>query len=135
MNRNLVFGTAILFFAVHPTFLHASEVDPSLINNVANIPPPQENVERLQQYREIVGIKILRNLVVPLGTPDSLITGVQIRILPDGVILAIYITKSSGYQEYDAAVLKAIQMSSPLPATKGWFMWGKPQTIQLDIRN
>lgn len=135
MSHNLVFGTAILFFAVHPAFLHASEVDTSLINNVVNITPPQENVDRLQQYREIVEMKIRRNLVVPLGTPNSLITGVQIRILPDGVILAIYITKSSGYQEYDAAVLKAIHMSSPLPATKGWFISGKPQTIQLDIRN
>lgn len=125
MSRNLVFGTAILFFAVHPVFLYASEMDPT----------PQENVERFQQYIEIVEKEIHRNLVIPIGTPDSLIAGVQIRITPDGVILAISITKSSGYQEYDSAVLKAIQMSSPLPATKAWFMSGKPQTIQLDIRN
>ena len=135
MNRNLVYGTVIYSLVMHSVCSVASDVVPIVADNVAGNPAPQENMEKIQQYREAVEKIIHRNLVVPSGLPNSLITEVQIHILPTGEVMAIYMMKSSGYKKYDASVVNAIERSSPLPATKDWFMPGNLLTIHLDIHN
>ncbi len=55
-------------------------------------------------------------IAVPCETPQSAEIKVQLESFPNGYLKSITVVQSSGYPQYDKAVLKAIAIAQPLPA-------------------
>jgi len=57
-------------------------------------------------------------IAVPCETPQTAEIRVQLESFPNGYLKSISVVQSSGYPQYDKAVLKAIAIAQPLPAAK-----------------
>lgn len=70
-------------------------------------------------YAEQVRQKVKPNIVYGgENLPDDISAVVKVLLGPDGAVLRTTLDKSSGVPAYDAAVLRAIERSSPLPVDK-----------------
>jgi colicin import membrane protein len=63
--------------------------------------------------------RVQRNWLRPPGTGDTLTCEVQVRLLPDGGIQSVRISRSSGNGAFDRSVEAAVWKSDPLPKPPG----------------
>ncbi|WKZ87327.1 TonB family protein [Ralstonia pickettii] len=66
-------------------------------------------------YAERVRQRVKPNIVVDEVPPENIFAVVKVVLGPDGSVLRTELEKSSGVRSYDAAILKAIERSDPLP--------------------
>ena len=66
-------------------------------------------------YGKRVGARIRRELVFTGSVPESAEAEVTVRAGPSGTIIGRQLSKSSGYKDWDEAVLRAIDKTSSLP--------------------
>ena len=66
-------------------------------------------------YAERIRQRVKPNIVVDEVPPENIFAVVKVLLGPDGSVLRTELEKSSGVKSYDAAVLKAIERSDPLP--------------------
>ena len=90
----------------------ASTVPAKRQDPVTQSPAQQET---LAAYVDAIRKKIRSNIVLPDGTPKRTKAVFSVVQLPSGEILKVTLVTSSGYLPYDAAVQRAILLSSPLP--------------------
>lgn len=68
-----------------------------------------------QEYKKMVSAHIKSRLVLPKNLDENSQVEVTIKQFPNFEIFYFAITRSSGNDAYDIAVMKAIESSSPLP--------------------
>ncbi|WP_053845993.1 cell envelope integrity protein TolA [Paracidovorax avenae] len=66
-------------------------------------------------YGGKVAAKVRPNIVYPDAISDNLRTEVEVRASPDGTIVGIRVTKSSGNKSWDDAVVRALEKTDTLP--------------------
>ncbi|WP_038962334.1 TonB family protein, partial [Ralstonia pseudosolanacearum] len=66
-------------------------------------------------YADRVRAKVQPNINFYDDTSGNPIVTVLVQMAPDGTVLSRRVTKPSGYPVLDEAVLRAIDLSSPLP--------------------
>jgi colicin import membrane protein len=67
------------------------------------------------QYRDLISAKVRGNTRVPDNLTGNPEVRCLVRLLPTGEVQSVRVTQSSGNAAYDAAVVRAIEKSSPLP--------------------
>jgi len=76
----------------------------------------QSEVQRIVgQYRDMISAKVRGNTRLPEDLKGNPEVRCLVRLLPTGEVQEVKLLKSSGNKAYDDAVLRAIEMSSPLP--------------------
>jgi len=76
----------------------------------------QSEVQRIVgQYRDMISAKVRGNTRLPEDLKGNPEVRCLVRLLPTGEVQEVTLLKSSGNKAYDDAVLRAIEMSSPLP--------------------
>jgi TonB family protein len=71
-----------------------------------------------QEFMSAATAGIEKYIAVPCETPQTAEIKVQLESFPDGFLKSIYVVQSSGYPQYDRAVIKAIATAQPLPAAE-----------------
>lgn len=95
---------------------HHSQQASSHTQSPAGGPLINSSTASLQSlWTQQIQTKIRLNVVIPKGTPAHAYVEFLVVQRPDGVITQVTLNKSSGFREYDQAMQKAIQKSSPLP--------------------
>ncbi len=69
-----------------------------------------------QEFMNAATASIEKYIAVPCETPQTAEIKVQLESFPNGYLKSINVLQSSGYPQYDKAVLKAIAIAQPLPA-------------------
>jgi colicin import membrane protein len=67
------------------------------------------------QYRDQISAKVHGNTRLPDNLKGNPEVRCLVKLLPTGEVQSVQVTKSSGNLAYDAAVVRAIEKSSPLP--------------------
>ncbi len=67
------------------------------------------------QYREKISATVRGNTRLPDNLKGNPEVRCLVRLLPTGEVLSVRVTKPSGDAAYDEAVVRAIELSSPLP--------------------
>lgn len=67
------------------------------------------------QYREKISATVRGNTRLPDNLKGNPEVRCLVRVLPTGEVLSVRVTKPSGDAAFDAAVVRAIELSSPLP--------------------
>jgi len=67
------------------------------------------------QYRDLISAKVRGNTRLPANLSGNPEVRCRVKLLPTGEVLSVQVTKSSGNLAYDEAVVRAIELSSPLP--------------------
>ena len=67
------------------------------------------------EWTDRIKQKIRGNIVVPPGVTGNPEAVFDVSLLPDGAVLSLKLTKSTGNSALDAAIERAINKSSPLP--------------------
>lgn len=67
------------------------------------------------EYAQRIGNKIRSNIVLPPGVRGNPQARFDVVQLPDGVVLSVRLSRSSGQPALDLAIERAIMKSSPLP--------------------
>jgi len=70
-----------------------------------------------QEFMNAATANIGKYIAVPCETPQTAEIKVQLESFPDGYLKSITVVQSSGYPQYDKAVLKAIATAQPFLAT------------------
>lgn len=83
-------------------------------------------------YAERVRAKVMPNIAYAGDTTGNPQAIVAVRIAPDGSILSMQLTKSSGNPAWDAAAMAAIKKSDPLP--RGVDGKAPPPTLDIHLR-
>jgi hypothetical protein len=79
-------------------------------------PPAPTPEDPARAWIEAIRAKVRSKIALPAGTPASIETTFSVVQLPNGEVLKVERTRSSGFQPYDEATEKAIWASSPLPS-------------------
>jgi colicin import membrane protein len=66
-------------------------------------------------YANRIRAKIRGNLILPSNVPDHAEAIFDVIQLPTGEVLEVRLRKSSGHRQYDEAIARAIEKSTPLP--------------------
>ena len=74
-----------------------------------------EESRTVGQYRDMISAKVRGNTRLPDNLQGNPEVRCQVKLLPTGEVLSVRVTQSSGNAEYDEAVVRAIEKSSPLP--------------------
>jgi len=72
----------------------------------------------IEKYKGLIRAKIRVGIVMPPDVADDAVAEFAITLLPDGSLLDVTRTKSSGNAAYDSAVERAIRKAEPLPLPK-----------------
>lgn len=76
----------------------------------------QAEVESLiGKHRDLISAKVRGNTRLPDNLAGNPVVRCVVRLLPTGEVQSVRVTQSSGNVAYDAAVVRAIEKSSPLP--------------------
>jgi colicin import membrane protein len=67
------------------------------------------------QHRDMISAKVRGNTRLPDNLAGNPEVRCLVKLLPTGEVLDVRVTQSSGNAAFDAAVVRAIQISSPLP--------------------
>ena len=59
--------------------------------------------------------RVRPNIVFPDDLPPTTVTDVEVRLAPDGTIVARRVVRSSGIKAWDDAVLRALDKTEVLP--------------------
>jgi TonB family protein len=70
-----------------------------------------------QEFMNATTASIEKYIAVPCETPQTAEIKVQLESFPNGYLKSINVVQSSGYPQYDRAVLKAVATAQPFPAT------------------
>lgn len=76
---------------------------------------PAEASARKQAWIQAISQRIVSNLAVPRNTHVDARARFRVSQLPDGTILEVFLTSSSGFLPLDEAIERAIWKASPLP--------------------
>ena len=87
----------------------------SIATGKASNPPTKNTNSDMENWARAIRTKIKANLNLPPDTPKNARVVCGVTQLPSGEIQQIKLVSSSGIQKVDAAVLIALQKSSPLP--------------------
>jgi TonB family protein len=74
------------------------------------------DVSEQQEFMNTATANIEKYIAVPCETPQTAEIKVQLESFPDGYLKNITVVQSSGYPQYDRAVLKAIATAQPFAA-------------------
>jgi len=67
------------------------------------------------QYRDLISATVRGNTRLPDNLKGNPEVRCLVRLLPTGEVLSVRVTQPSGNAAYDEAVVRAIELSSPLP--------------------
>ena len=73
------------------------------------------NESPITRYQAWIQQKIRRNIVLPPDIPSHVAVEFDVTLLPGGSVVSTILIKSSGYENFDQAVERAILKSDPLP--------------------
>ncbi len=71
--------------------------------------------QTIGQYRDLISATVRGNTRLPDNLQGNPQVRCLVKLLPTGDVVSVRVTQSSGNPAYDAAVVRAIEKSSPLP--------------------
>lgn len=74
-----------------------------------------ELTRAVRQYRDLISTTVRGNTRLPDNLKGNPEVRCLVRLLPTGEVLSVRVTQPSGNAAYDEAVVRAIELSSPLP--------------------
>jgi colicin import membrane protein len=88
----------------------------------------------VDKYKALIVNAIGRNWILPENTNSSLSSQFRIRLAPDGAVLEVSLTRSSGDQLLDRSAQTAIYKASPLPVPTDVETFNLFRDISLTVR-
>lgn len=88
----------------------------------------------VDKYKALIVNAIGRNWILPENTNSNLASQFRIRLAPDGMVLAVSLTQSSGDDLLDRSAQTAIYKASPLPVPKDAETFSLFRDITLTVR-
>lgn len=79
----------------------------------------EQNDRAVNAYANVVGLRIERNWIRPLGSDHGLRCKLKVRFSSRGTVLAVQIVQGSGNTAFDRSAEAAVYKSDPLPAPPG----------------
>jgi colicin import membrane protein len=88
-----------------------------LLNEEIKLQGTEQRLSRgeINKYKALILQSISEHWIIPSGANKSLYCELMIRLAPDGTVLEVHITKTSGDPSLDGSARAAVLKSSPLP--------------------
>lgn len=88
----------------------------------------------VDHYKLLMQQAIAQNWFVPPASDSTLFAQLLLRLAPDGTVIEVKLSKSSGDLALDQSALTAVQKSSPLPVPNDLQLFKEFREIKLTVR-
>ena len=102
--------------------------------DVGASPETRSSTNAPPNYEARIFSKVSSRLYLPSETPADAEVVIDLQLLPNGSILELEQVRSSGYRPYEKAVVRAIEMSEPLPVPSDLETFKKYRYLRLVFR-
>ncbi|MFU8797524.1 MAG: cell envelope integrity protein TolA, partial [Gammaproteobacteria bacterium] len=88
----------------------------------------------IDKYKGLILEALRQHWIVPDNISPEMFTTLLIRLAPDGMVVTVQLTKSSGDPTLDRSAIAAVYKASPLPVSTDIHLFGKMREILLDVK-